>query len=417
VTRLGCWTSIEALEFSKLIHVDDLVVWGQAASEPLALTKALMQQRATIGRFRAFVGMSWSSSVDRAHLDCASFTSYCGTANNRVLGHELSILPVHYSHLAPTLARSNPVLLLQLAPGEDEEHFSFGAAQEYLVDLLPHARLIVAEVNRQAPRTFGGSIISRDQLDLLLWTDYPLVEGTQSRLNEVDAVIASHVAGLIHDGATLQIGLGSIPSAVLKALSSHRDLGIHSGLIGDEVVDLADTGVINNDRKRRDRGLTITGLLAGSQRLIKWADHNTQLGLRPTSYTHAHEILAAIDCFTSINSAVEVDLTGQINAEVARGRYVGAVGGAVNFLRGARASRGGLPIIALPSTAGDRSRIVARLSGPVSTARSDAGIFVTEYGVADVRDLNERQRCDKLLAIAHPMHQTNIARTEERMMR
>ena len=209
---------------------------------------------------------------------------------------------------------------------------------------------------------------------------------------------------MIEDGATLQFGLGALPEAILGQLADRRDLGVHSGAIGDQVAALMQSGVINNARKSIDRGVSIAGIMFGSQRLHDFAHNNPQIQFRSSSYTHGPGVLAQIERFTAINSAVEVDLSGQINAEVAAGAYVGAVGGAVDFLRAAHYSRGGLPIVALSSTAGKHSRIVAKLNGPVSTPRSDAGIIVTEYGVADLRGATLGERARRLLAIAHPEH-------------
>ena len=201
---------------------------------------------------------------------------------------------------------------------------------------------------------------------------------------------------------------------MLHSLSGHRDLGIHSGLINDPVAELIERGVVTNARKRIDTGVTVAGLLARSARLARLADGNPRIVLRPTSYTHAPEILAQFDRFTAINSAVEVDLTGQVNAEVAGDRYVGAVGGAVDFLRGAHHASRGLPIVALPSTASGRggmlSRIVARLSGPVSTARADAAIIVTEHGLADLRGLGLSERIGRMIALAAPEFRDGLAR-------
>lgn len=403
--RAGQKITLDQLYWPNIVKPGATVVWGQTAAEPVSLTKALMQQRASIGRFRAFVGISWSDSVAPAHSDYVDFASYCGSGTNRALGDALTILPIPYSDIAPTLAGSSPIVLLSLAPGQDETHFSLGAGCDYLLDLLEHASLVIAEVSGQYPVNVSeGNTIARECIDLVIYTESkpPVTQDVVYGL--VEQQIATQVADLIEDGSTLQIGLGGIPTAVLSALTNHRDLGVHSGLIVDEVADLAESGVINNAKKTIDQGKTVTGLLAGSQRLMGWAENNASLALRPTSYTHAPEVLASIDQLVAINSAIEVDLTGQVNAEVAGGRYVGAVGGAAAFLRGAHASRGGLPIIALPSTVKDKSRIVTELSGPVSTARSDAGIIVTEQGVADLRGLSIKARRERMLAIANPDH-------------
>jgi acyl-CoA hydrolase len=200
---------------------------------------------------------------------------------------------------------------------------------------------------------------------------------------------------------------------VLAALQGRRDLGVHSGAVGDGVMALMEAGVVTNAHKGRDPGATIAGVLMGSTRLHRYAHRNPALQMRGTDYTHDPDVLASMPRFVAINSAVEVDLSGQANAEVAAGCYVGAVGGAVDFVRGAQRSRGGVPIIALPATAataGAHSRIVATLSGPVSTPRCDAGVFVTEYGIADLRGLPLAARRRRMLDIAHPEHRARLER-------
>ncbi|MEN5139415.1 acetyl-CoA hydrolase/transferase C-terminal domain-containing protein [Pseudomonas pudica] len=394
--------SLEALDFSALIHPGDRVVWGQGGAEPLALTNRLMAQREQIGRFSAFVGMSLADSVTPAHAAQVRYQSYCGAARNRALAKEaaLDILPCHYSQLASVLGTVD-VLLLQVAQGPNG--YSYSIAAEYLAPLVRSARLVIAEVNAQAPWTHGEYLDPRD-IDLIVHSDRMPLEVPSTASGAVEQAIARHIAGLVEDGATLQLGLGSLPEAVLDGLRSHRDLGIHSGAIGDKVADLMEQGVITNARKTRDTGTSVGGVLFGSERIYRYAHGNPRIELRSTEYTHSLDVLRSLDRLVTINSAIEVDMTGQVNAEIAGGLYVGAVGGAMDFQRGAHASRGGLPIIALPATAlaGRQSRLVERLSGPVSTPRADAGLIVTEYGVADLRHCDMRERARRMVDIAHP---------------
>ncbi|EEA04061.1 acetyl-CoA hydrolase/transferase [Burkholderia sp. H160] len=400
----------DAIDFASIIRPGDTVAWGQSNAEPLPLTRKLLEQRHAIGAFRVFLGASSYDTCRPEHADCIDFFSYCATGSNRALAKAgaLDILPCHYSQF-PEMMESGQlsidVLLLQLAPPDSLGRYSLSVAHEYLIPALKHARVIVAEVNEQAPWTYGERYLCDDDIDFILPTSRALPESPPSAASATDLAIARHTAGLIEDGATIQLGLGSIPEAILACLADRRNLGIHSGTIGDKVADLMESGVINNARKTIDTGKTIAGVMMGGRRIHEFAHRNEALQFRSTSYTHDANVLASIDRFVAINSAVEVDLSGQINAEIAGGVYVGAVGGALDFLRGARRSHGGVPVIALPSTAGTgTSRIVASLSGPVSTPRSDAGIVVTEYGVADLRGLTLRQRRARMLAIAHPDH-------------
>jgi acyl-CoA hydrolase len=397
----------ESLDFRDIVRPGDMVVWGQAAAEPSALTQRLLAQRSALGSFEAFIGMTWSDTTDLAVTDHIAFTSYCGTAKNRCLGSKLSILPLHYSQLATVLSDREPILLLQMNGNIDDAEYSFGAAAEYLADLAPRARCVIAQINQSVPRTHGARL-ARNAIDILVPFNESMTEPPAMATGDVERRIAKRVADLIEDGAVLQLGLGSIPAAVLGALGAHRDLGVHSGLIIDQVADLTEAGVITNAHKRQDCGSTVTGILAGGPRLMRWAHNNLSLRLAPTSYTHNPDILARHDRFTAVNSALEVDLSGQINAEVAAGRYVGAVGGGAEFLRAARRSYGGMPIVALPAAAGDLSRIVRNLGNPVSTSRADVGIVVTEYGVADLRKATLSQRRERLLAIAAPDHRAAL---------
>ena len=233
------------------------------------------------------------------------------------------------------------MLLLQLAPANERGEYSLSIAHEYLIPALEAARVVIAEVNEQAPWTYGERPSSKPisttscTAAARRWNSY-----TRSRATTEQA-IARHVAALIEDGATLQFGLGALPEAILGQLADRRDLGVHSGAIGDQVAALMQSGAINNARKSIDRGLSVAGIMFGSRRLHDFAHRNPQIQFRSSSYTHGPGVLARIERFTAINSAVEVDLSGQINAEVAAGAYVGAVGGAVDFLRAAHYSREG----------------------------------------------------------------------------
>ncbi len=401
--------ALDELDFVELVRPGDTVTWGQATAEPTLLTQRLMEQRHRVGPFSAFIGISHSpATVDPLNADGVNFLSYCGTGENRRLVEAglLDIVPAHYSDMAARLPERIDVLLLQLAELEGKPGFSLGLAHEYLVPLIDSARIVVAEVNDRLPWTAGERLVAEEDIDVIVRTSRPVMEISTPAPGPVELAIARRVAELIDDGSTLQVGLGALPKAVLTQLRSHVDIGVHSGVIGDELVDLVEAGVITNARKIVDTGVSVAGLLVGSRRLYEFAHRNSSLAMRSTAYTHNLSVLQRIDRFVAVNSAIEVDLTGQVNAEVARGKYVGAVGGAVDFLRGAHLSKGGLPVIALPSKVGGAGhtigRIVSRLSGPVSTARSDAGIVVTEHGVADLRGLSRRQRIKRMIELADP---------------
>jgi acetyl-CoA hydrolase len=407
----------EELVFSRFVREGDTVMWGQAGAEPVALTSSLMRQRRSIGKFSAFVGISWSDAVSIEHTDCVTFTSYCAAGRNRLLARQgcLQILPSHYSSLAEMLTAGKvrvDVLLLQVNGPDARGRYSLGVAAEYLVSALAHARTVVVEINSQAPFVESDSFIESERIDIGVPSSRPPLAAPVSKATPTDVQAARNAADLIEDGATLQCGIGTLPEVVVSALGDRKDLGVHTGAFGDALAGLCEAGVISNARKSIDRGVSVAGLLIGGERSYRYVDRNARFSLRSTAYTHNSSVLGAIERFNAINSAIEVDLTGQVNSEVAGGRYVGAVGGALDFARGANRSRGGQSIIVLPSRAESQgralSRVVGRIEGPVAAARSDAGIFVTEHGVADLRGLTLMQRAAAMIRIAHPLDRPGL---------
>lgn len=401
-----------------IIRPGDRIVWGQGCAEPTTLAAALMAERNEIGDISAFIGASFSANLDPGFADRIAFTSYCATGANRHLAAagKLALLPTPYSHLPELLAEQVDVLMLQLAPPDGNGVYSLGLAHDYVAPLIDAARIVIGEINDRTPWTHGERTLRDTDIDYVVRTSAPLPEVSTGAPGEAGQAIANHVAGLVEDGSVLQAGLGALPASVLSALSRHRDLGIHSGAFVDTMVDLIESGAVTNAQKSIDPGQSVVGVMLGSERSFRFVERNKDVSFRSTTYTHNPDVLASIDRFVAINSALEVDLTGQINAEVARGRYVGAVGGGPEFLRGAARSKGGLPIVVLPATVkqGDEtvSTIVDRLNGPVSTARSDAGLIVTEYGVADLRGQSLAERRKRMIAIADPRFRETLERSE-----
>lgn len=401
-----------------LLRAGDALWWGQATAEPLTLTRAVVAHRHALaqgGRLRVFVGIGGSDTLQPEHADAIDFFGYAASGPHKALAQAgvLDIVPSHYSHL-PALIREGVlpanVVLLQVSQPDAQGRYSLGLVHEYLTAVLEKARVVIGEVNPAIPWTHGSVHLKAGDFALLVDAEHAPLEIGHAAPGAVEQAIARHIADHVQDGATLQVGIGKIPEAVLSALHDRRDLGLHSGAIGDGIAQLAEAGVLTNARKRIDTGVGIAGILMGGERLRRWAHRNPQLALRGTDYTHDPEVLASLNQLVAINSAVEVDLTGQVNAEVAGGVYVGAVGGAVDFLRGAARSRGGLPVVALPATARGATRIVAQLSGPVSTPRCDAGLIVTEYGVADLRGQPLSRRVQRMLDIAAPEHRADLER-------
>lgn len=409
-------------QLQALVRPGDTFWWGQATAEPLTLTRALVEHRHALaqgGRLRAFVGMGASDTLRPEHADVIDFFGYAAGGPHRKLAQAgvLDIVPSHYSHL-PGLIRADvlpaDVVMLQVSPPDEQGRYSLSTVHEYLPAALERARVIIGEVNPDVPWAHGSVYLQASDFALLVDAEHPPLSLARTAPGPAEQAIASHIAAMVEDGATLQVGVGNLPEAVLAALRGHRDLGLHSGAVGDGIAQLAETGALTNACKTLDAGVGIGGLLMGGDQVRRWAHRNPAFALRGTDYTHNPDVLAASHKLVALNSAIEVDLTGQVNAEVAGGTYMGAVGGAVDFLRGAARSKGGLPIVALPATAKGKthsiSRIVAQLSGPVSTPRSDAGLIVTEHGVADLRGQTLSQRVRRLIDIAAPEHRAELER-------
>lgn len=402
-------------DLSALIRPGDTILWGQSHAEPVTLMRLLAGQRARIGGCRLFLGIGLSGAIGPQHGDHFDFLAYCGTGPNRALAEAglLDILPVHYAQL-PGLIRSGAlkidVVMLQVPPPDAQGRYSLGMVREYVTAALDTARVVLAEVTSDAPWTFGGPYLREGDFDLILPAAAPMPDPPPARIGPVEAAIGRNVGAFIEDGATLQTGIGAIPDAVLAALHGRRDLGIHTGSFGDGMAALCAAGAVTNRFKPMDRGVSTCGVLIGGAAVRRFAHLNPELVMRGTDHTHDPAVLAAQHRLVAINSAIEVDLTGQVNSEVAGGRYLGGVGGIADFLRGAMRSAGGVPVVALPSTGGGRSRIVPRLSGPATLARSDACVIVTEHGAADLRGLPVSARIRRMIAIAHPDHRETLER-------
>lgn len=406
----------EAIDFSGLIRPGDSVVVGQACGEPTALTAALVRQAEAIGPLRVFLGAVFSHSFPAdapAGLGFAGYGAIGGAAALARAGR-LAVVPAQYSRLPGLFADGTlpvDVALLQLARNGDR--LAIAGNRDYSLAAARKARLVVGEVNDRAPWCYGGEVPDDLRIDVTVETSRPPAELAPARIGPVEERIGRLVAARIPDRAVIQTGIGAMPDAILAALSGHRDLGVHSGMIGDRMADLIEAGAITNALKPRDTGVSVAGSLFGSARLLAFADRNPLIRLVPTEVSHGVEVMARLPGFTAINSAIEVDLAGQVNAEVAGSHYVGAVGGQVDFVRAGNAAPGGRSIIALPSTARDGaiSRIVASLDGrPVTSLRSDADLVVTEWGVAELRGQTLAERARRLIAIADPTFREGLAR-------
>lgn len=397
-------------DFTQALRAGDVVTWPQGTGEPAGLTRRLVAQRTELPRVTIFVGISASDTLLPAHADHFDFRALNGVGSNRRLAAAgvLDIVPAHVSKV-PGLMRSRAlpvdVALIRVRPHPKAGYYTAGVMADFTQAMVAAARCVIGEIDERMPITSQDALIRCDAVHHLTTADadeWLMPDGMPS---PIDMRVAQQVASLIPDRATLQIGIGSLPVAVCQALMSHRELGIHSGVLCDGIAELIEKGVVTNAHKGIDAGRTVTGGLFGGRRLMHWANGNDTLDMRSSDYTHSPQVMAQLQNFYSVNSAIEVDLTGQINAEIAGGRYLGAIGGQADYVRGAQLSPGGRSIIAMASTTPDGkfSRIVASLKGaPVTTARADVDLIVTEYGVADLRGASMRQRAERLTAIAHP---------------
>lgn len=413
------------LDLTRFVHKGDTVFWSQGTAEPLALSTVLVNQRAAIGRIELFIGPSYSNTLQPEHADYFSLRSYCAIGNNQRLAQAgvLDILPCHYSQLPGLIAKGSikcDVALLHLSAANEAGEFSFGVTNDYLLDAARRARVVIAEINDQLPWTFGAEKLQDLRIDFLVRTSRPAIELPPAEIGDTERSIAAIATSYIGNEAVLETGIGAIPDAILASLTDRRNLGIHSGMIGDSVVGLVEAGAVTNAMKTFDRGISVAGLLFGSSRLYRFADRNPGLRLCPASHTHNGAVLGQIDNFVAINSAIEVDLGGQVNAEVLGENYYGAVGGQGDFVRGANMARGGRSIIALPSTAKKDtvSRVVSLLSaGVVTTPRSDADLVITEWGAAELRGCSLRERARRMIAIAHPAHRERLEKEAHELYR
>jgi acyl-CoA hydrolase len=398
----------EDLRLADYIRAGSRILVSHSTAEPATLLEALVLQRTGYPQARLLMHASFSGIVRPEHADCLRLEGLSGIGTQKSLAEAgvLDIIPAHLSDFAHLVAQGDiavDVTLLSVSPPDAQGRYSLGLVNDYMGEAAQRARVVIAEMNAQMPFTHGGPFLTSAQIDILVPTDRPIFELAKGAVRDVDRAIARNVAAYLADGAVLQFGVGAVPDGIAMSLTSFRDIGIHSGLISDAVLNLIESGVVTNARKTIDTGISVTGAIWGTRRLYDFVHDNPAIHVRPLTYTHAPETFRQLANFISVNSALEVDLSGQANLEAAGGRYVGAVGGTLDFVRGARLAPKGRSIIALPSTSGGASsRIVTRLDGPVTIARSDIDMVVTEFGSAELRGQPLRERARRLARIAHP---------------
>jgi 4-hydroxybutyrate CoA-transferase len=317
--------------------------------------------------------------------------------------------PVFLSEIEPLFESGQmpiDVALIQVSPPDAHGFCSFGVGVDTTLTASRQAKLVVAQVNDQMPRTFGDSFIHVSDIDSIIEGSRPLCEAKPITITDVHRAIGKNVASLIEDGATLQLGIGGIPDAVLLELNNHKNLGIHTEMLSDSAIPLIESGVINGSCKSIQRGKIVTGFVLGTKKLFEFVNNNPAFEFHPSAYTNDPYVISQNHKMVAINSALQVDITGQVCADSIGTYFYSGIGGQVDFIRGASRCKEGKPIIAIPSTAkgGTISRIVPMLDpgAGVVTSRGAVHYVVTEFGVAYLHGRTIRQRAESLIEIAHP---------------
>jgi acetyl-CoA hydrolase len=400
-------TALSAIQSGNRLYL------GGGAGVPIALAQGLIERAPALHNVEITHILTFAHApyAEPAYQDAFRVNALFIGQNVRQAVQEgrADFTPVFLSEI-PGLFRNGQlpidVALIALSPPDEHGFCSFGVEVGTTKPAAEAARIVIAEVNRRMPRTLGDSFIHISQLDHIIEVDYPLPEAPQGGSSEQHMLIGQHIAGLIPNGATLQMGIGNIPDAVLKNLGNHKDLGIHTELFSDGVIDMVEKGVLTCARKTFHPGKIIVGFLFGTQRLYDFVHNNPLIELHPTDYVNDPFNIAKNDKMVAINAALQIDLTGQVCADSIGPSFYSGAGGQVDFIRGAARSKGGLPIIATLAAAKNDtlSRIVPMLNAGagVVTTRSDVHHVVTEYGVASLYGKSVRQRASELINIAHP---------------
>ena len=397
---------------AEILRPGDHVLVAQGTGEPVSLIAELFDLAPRLGALNVFCGLQLNTAWEGDVPDAVRVSTYCGMGAVRklVAQQRARVIPASLPQLSSFIAsRKLPVdvVLLQVSPADADGYHSLGCTLDYVWDAVQVARVVVVEVNARIPITRGIGRLHRSRVFVARESNEPLLESPVETPSEVQRQVARHVAGLVPDGATLQLGIGGLAGAVAGALKKHRGLKIRSGLVGDWFLDLHESGALDTTTP----GACLAALVVGSSSLYASLSREGLLGFAP-----ATQLVIPIpgSPLMAINSAIEVDLCGQVSAEFLGERYVGAVGGQTDYFRAARVSEGGLAILAMPSTTGGqtaKSRIVPRCSYVTST-QSDIDMIVTEFGVADIRATTLQERSALIADIANPQARAGLLLAE-----
>ena len=413
-------TPITASEALRTVKSGDRVFIHSVAAAPQALVKALVG-RASELRNVEIVHLHTEGDASYSHPEYTeSFrvNAFFVGANVResVNTGRGDYIPVFLSEI-PALFRRDllpvDVALVNVSPPDKHGFCSLGVSVDVTRAAVDCAKHVIAQINPRMPRTLGDALVHVDRIDAIVEVDEPIHEVSIPELSEVDRAIGGYIAQMIDDGATLQMGIGSIPNAVLASLHNHKNLGIHTEMFSDGVIPLVEKGVVNGTRKAKHPGKIVAGFVMGTRKLYDFVDDNPEVLMLDIAYVNDTAVIRRNPKVTAINSAIEVDLTGQVCADTIGTMQYSGVGGQMDFIRGASLSDGGKPIIALPSaTKRGESKIVSELKrgADVVSTRAHVHYVVTEYGVAYLYGKNLRQRAHELIKIAHPNHREALSR-------
>jgi len=395
-----------------VVESGNKVVFGHAAGEPTTLVDELVRQKDRLQNVEIIHMVPLGESKYclpemKQHFHHNSLFAGAGT-RQAIKEGRADYTPVFFSEI-PRLFREEiipiDIAFIQVSPPDEDGYMSFGVSVDYTMQASKSAKIVVAEVNNQMPRTIGAYIHVSD-IDRIIETDRSLKEINPPKITSIEEKIGSYIASLVPNRGNLQLGIGGIPDAALKFLIEKRDLGIHTEMFSDGVVDLFEQGVITNKYNNLNPGKFTATFLMGTKKLYKFVDNNPNVEMYPVDYTNNVMIAGKVNNLISINSALQVDLFGQVSADMLGYQQYSGVGGQVDFVRASSLSPGGKSIIAFPSTNKEKtiSRIVPRLKegSCVTTSRNDVHYVITEYGIVNLRGKTIRQRAKALINIAHP---------------